>query len=50
MLWKEIIDNMFMLWALAEDDLLYAEVCKMNRGAVFHNESDLSKFLIFLAI
>lgn len=22
MLWKEIMDNMFMLWSLAEDDLL----------------------------
>jgi hypothetical protein len=30
MLWKEIIDNMFMLWALAEDDLLYAEEYKLT--------------------
>jgi hypothetical protein len=30
MLWKEIIDNMFMLWALAEDDLLYAEQYKLT--------------------
>jgi hypothetical protein len=25
MLWKEIMDNMFMLWSLAEDDLLNEE-------------------------
>lgn len=25
MLWKEIMDNMFMLWSLAEDDLLNDE-------------------------
>jgi hypothetical protein len=40
MLWKEIIDNMFMLWALAEDDLLYAEQYKLTDTGQGYNPLD----------